>query len=110
MQFKLGREMIYHVHRKISAALGRHKDRFLPEVPLSYEEFLNLYYATDGFCEYSGRAFDNTKLGRPSPDRIDSSKGYVEGNVAWVRWDVNSAKVSQCVQKKKLFTSLILRA
>ena len=48
MQFKLGREMIYHVHRKISAALGRHKDRFLPEVPLSYEELLNLYYATDG--------------------------------------------------------------
>ena len=66
--------------------------RFLPEVPLSYEEFLNLYYATDGFCEYSGRAFDNTEWGRPSPDRIDSSKGYVEGNVAWVRWGVNKAK------------------
>ena len=90
--FKHGTEILYVVHRKIGGALKRHEDRFPLNAPLSFDELLNLYYATDGFCEYSGRAFDNTTMGQPSPDRIDSSKGYVEGNVAWVRWGVNKAK------------------
>jgi hypothetical protein len=28
---------------------------------------------------------------RPSPDRIDPSCGYVEGNVRWVPWLLNAA-------------------
>ena len=44
-------------------------------------------------CAYSGLEFDlNDINGTPSVDRIDSSKGYVIGNVAIVRTDINKMK------------------
>lgn len=38
---------------------------------------------------YSGRGSGETTA---SPDRIDSSKGYIPGNVQWVHKDINSMK------------------
>jgi len=46
-----------------------------------------------GYCPVSKLPFkmDNNAL-RPSPDRLDGNRGYVEGNVVWVAVYINLAR------------------
>jgi hypothetical protein len=54
------------------------------------EKYLcNLYLKQNGFCALSGVALNEDNL---SVDRIDSSKGYIRGNVQWVDVYVNKMK------------------
>jgi hypothetical protein len=54
-------------------------------------EYLDsLWDAQGGKCALSGR--DLSIGGNASVDRIDSSKGYIQGNVQWVTIDINRAK------------------
>ena len=75
--------------RKKVSSLGFH---------LSFEYVLNLYKAQNGKCAISGMSLigDAVSLAELplSLDRIDSNKGYVEGNVQWVHKDVNMMKQS----------------
>jgi hypothetical protein len=75
---------------------SRRKSRTLPfEISMNY--VWELYKKQNGICALSG-----VKLSMPlshrdksytaSLDRIDSSKGYIEGNVQWVHKDVNIMK------------------
>ena len=99
---KRGRDSIhYQVHLKSWKALRRHEERFLLEVPLSFEELLNLYYATDGFCEYSGRALitqswaDGHRIAR-----IASTRPRAKWRGTWMgREPSQELHVSQCVQR-----------
>ena len=60
---------------------------------LTKEYIFNLLNSQGGRCAYTGREFDLTiKDLCPSIDRIDSSIGYEEGNVAIVLTCVNLAK------------------
>ena len=46
-------------------------------------------------CFYSGVTFENNfndKLTYPTLDRVDSSKGYVKGNVVLCTWITNTMK------------------
>ena len=54
----------------------------------------NLWNIQKGLCKYSGLPLGNIGDGlySPSIDRIDSSKGYIEGNVQWVCWGINDMK------------------
>ena len=55
----------------------------------------NLFDAQKGKCIYTGwdlEATHSKKSKTASIDRIDSSKGYIKGNVQWVHKNVNIAK------------------
>ena len=47
-----------------------------------------------GVCEITGIPFDygHMSLRRPSPDRIDSSLGYLQENTRMILWGLNAAK------------------
>lgn len=62
---------------------------------LTYDYLDSLWIAQDGCCAYTGWKLEFDKSGVPgscSLDRIDSSSGYVEGNVQFVHKDVNVMK------------------
>ena len=63
--------------------------------PHDGSDFLQrVYDSQDGRCAVTGVKFRaDVPDYRPSPDRIDSSKGYVEGNVWWVCKRVNLMKL-----------------
>lgn len=65
------------------------------EFTISLEYAWNLFEKQVKKCAYSGTqlAFSRTKTANiASLDRIDSSKGYIEGNVQWVHKDINMMK------------------
>lgn len=65
------------------------------EFDLSYEYLDRLWVEQGGRCAYTGEElnFGKSKIsGNASLDRIDSSLGYIEGNVQFVHKDVNIMK------------------
>ena len=74
------------------------------EFNISIEYIYNIFIHQDGKCALSGatiildRSSSNRQKGAviqtASLDRIDSSKGYIEGNVQWVHKDLNMMKQS----------------
>lgn len=65
------------------------------EFNLSFKFLDDLWILQKGKCFYSGEDlwFSKSKvLGNASLDRIDSSRGYVEGNVQFVHKDINTMK------------------
>ena len=65
------------------------------------QELLN---KQDYKCCYSGIVFSNNKKDKttyPTIDRIDSTKGYVEGNVCICTWLVNTMKSNLTVDQFK---------
>lgn len=70
------------------------------EFTISIEYIWNLFIKQDGKCAISGKKLylcvatidKNLSIHNASLDRIDSSKGYIEGNVQWVDKDVNRMK------------------
>lgn len=65
---------------------------------LSIKDIWNLFVKQNRHCALSGKSIHfQTKYelrnGTASLDRIDSTKGYVEGNVQWVHKDVNAMKM-----------------
>jgi hypothetical protein len=64
---------------------------------LTIEYIWNLFIEQDRKCKYTKKTIKFNKTlkdreGTASLDRIDSSKGYIEGNVQWVHKDVNIMK------------------
>lgn len=81
---------------RIKATANRRKIEF----NLSLKYLSDLYENADKKCALSGLEIDFPKTWKEahefkytaSLDRIDSSRGYVEGNVQWVHKDVNMMK------------------
>ena len=86
---------------------GRKKDEFSPfrrhlkrsrtrkcESSVTLEDLKYQFELQDGICPYSGWELTNEgpKHKRMSLDRIDSSKGYILGNIQWVCVMANYAK------------------
>ena len=61
---------------------------------LSTEYLTELWDNQDGKCALSGVDLGYIGCGwcTASVDRIDPTKGYIEGNVQWTAWRVNDAK------------------
>lgn len=49
------------------------------------------------------------KSGTASLDRIDSNKGYIEGNVQWVHKDINNMKQDYTVDEFKNYCKLVVK-
>lgn len=82
------------IYRK---AIGRAEERGWSD-SLTYEEFVDLFYRSQGKCAVSGLFFSGLRVNEsrarpyyPSIDRIDSSKGYSKDNVRFVCCAVNIA-------------------
>lgn len=60
------------------------------EFNLTIEYLWNLYITQNRKCAITGNELPN--ILEASLDRIDSSKGYIEGNVQWVTVQANKCK------------------
>jgi hypothetical protein len=101
----------YHWSRILAHAKEREK-----ELDITPEEILQIYKSQNGKCAISGlpitfrSEYGCRKTGRKysldtaSLDRIDSSKGYVHGNVQWVHKHIN---VMKSYHDQNYFLSLV---
>lgn len=62
------------------------------KVEINCEYLHKIWKEQNRRCAYTNRPL--TLFKDASVDRIDSSKGYIEGNVEWVHKDVNKAKMA----------------
>lgn len=82
-----------HILRSCNGSKGRK----LKELSITIEYAWDLFLKQDRKCALSGIPLNFPKKSKDksynaSLDRIDSSKGYVEGNVQWVHKHVNKMK------------------
>jgi hypothetical protein len=75
------------------------EDRKL-EFNLSFETVKNLLL--EPICFYTGKPFEETGIFSRSFDRIDSSLGYVEGNVVACTVDINTKKSNLTLKEIEL--------
>jgi hypothetical protein len=79
-----------------AGANARNKKGRVIALEIDKEYVWELFLAQDGTCALSGVPITlpvtTLASGTASLDRIDSSKGYIEGNVQWVHKDVNKMK------------------
>ena len=77
------------------------------EFGLSFESVKNLLRHQT--CYYTGRKFDNDGPYARSIDRIDSNKGYIEGNVVSCTVDINGKKSNLSDDEiELLYTKIVL--
>ena len=60
---------------------------------ITLERFEAIYNAQDRVCVETGAPFDfQSKDLMPSPDRIDNTVGYIDGNIRFVTWRINQMR------------------
>jgi hypothetical protein len=86
-----------HILRSAKGDKQGNKIRRPKELNISVEYIWDLFLKQDSRCALTGLELKFPKYGKDksysaSLDRIDSSKGYVEGNVQWVHKHINIMK------------------
>ena len=84
---KLPKTYFSSLERGARGKKGRKPIDFAIDMPYLWD----LYEKQDGKCNYTGLPI-TFRANTASLDRIDSSKGYIKGNVQWVHKDVNMMK------------------
>lgn len=78
------------------------------EYSVSNQYLWDLYLKQNRKCAMTGMEIKfNTGKQTASLDRIDSKKGYVEGNVQWVHKDINSVKHDYTVDQFRNYCKLV---
>lgn len=86
-----------HVVRSANGDIFRKGNRKPKELTITLKEGWDIFLKQDRKCALSGLDLffpkqSKDKTYNASLDRIDSSKGYIQGNVQWVHKDVNIMK------------------
>lgn len=82
-----------HVVRSANGSKLNNRERKPKELTIDIQYGWNLFVKQNGKCALSKIDLSfNKKNYTASLDRIDSSKGYIEGNVQWVHKDINIMK------------------
>lgn len=76
------------------------------EFLVSLEYLSNLYESQNHICAITGRHINS--IGEASLDRIDSSKGYIEGNVQWTTYQANVSKHTMTMEELYQFCKDVL--
>lgn len=84
--------------RWISLAINTIRYRSTTPSNITIDYMLSLWEKQNGLCYYSNRPMREPAYGSgrhpdvASIDRIEPSKGYIQGNVVWCTWSCNAAK------------------
>jgi hypothetical protein len=98
--------------------IGRVKRRAIVDLNIEYNvtpKYLdNLFQKQNKQCIFSGVMLeftnsDDRKNTTASLDRIDSRKGYVEGNLQWVHKDINKMKLTMSNNEFKKWCELVYK-
>jgi hypothetical protein len=86
-----------HILRLSKGYNGMSNKRNPVDINIDKEYLWNLFQKQNGKCKLSGLeitlpTYWNDKFYTASVDRIDSSKGYIDGNVQWVHKHINLMK------------------
>ena len=76
------------------------------EFLVSLEYLSNLYESQNHICAITGRHIDS--IDEASLDRIDSSKGYIEGNIQWTTYQANVSKHTMTMEELYQFCKDVL--
>jgi hypothetical protein len=76
------------------------------EFNVSIEYLWELWEKQNGCCAITGDPLDSIR--KASLDRIDSSKGYIEGNVQWVTYRANVSKHTMTMDELYSFCKKVL--
>lgn len=80
------------------------------EYSVSTQYLWDLFLKQNQKCSLTGLNIGFEKMGNTaSLDRIDSSKGYVEGNVQWVHKDINNIKQDFSLKDLLNYCELIIK-
>lgn len=95
-KIKMLKNRLWSIRRQVKAKNWEY------DIDLQY--LLDLWDKQKGLCAYSNKlmSFDKNDKNVISIDRIDSKKGYIQGNVALVRWKINQAKSNLLLEDFKL--------
>jgi hypothetical protein len=80
---------------------------------ISYEYMYKLWKLQNGKCHYSGLDMNQPIKGKKrtmysaSIDRLDNTKGYIQGNVVWCCWFYNQAKCNLEINEFIMLCSLV---
>lgn len=96
-------EMTGTYFNQIKHSLRRTKKRISLEFSITKDYIYNLFISQNKRCILSGL---NISFSKPynknqtaSLDRIDSFKGYIEGNVQWIHKDINRMRMSLNIEE-----------
>jgi len=86
-----------HIVRSANGSKNGNRVRKSKELTLTIQEAWNLFLEQRRRCALSGVTLTFPKKGKDrfytaSLDRIDSSKGYILGNIQWIHKDINIMK------------------
>ena len=106
LEFMIANGMIGDLALSQYTRLKKSAEKRNYEFSVSIEYLWNLYLSQDRKCGITGDSIPNIR--EVSLDRIDSTLGYIEGNVQWVTYRANVSKHTMTMNELYKFCKKVL--